>query len=64
MSNNLIALRLQLIAIAPYHIRTFLTDNGIQFTNLLKDKWAFKHLLDRIYQQHKIEHRLTKVNCP
>ncbi len=54
----------QLIAVVPYHIHTILTDNGIQFTNRLKDKWAFKHLFDRICHHHKIEHRLTKVNHP
>jgi transposase InsO family protein len=54
----------QLIAIVPYHIHTILTDNGIQFTNRLKDKRAFKHMSDRICGQHKIEHRLTKVNHP
>jgi len=54
----------QLIDVVPYHIHTILTDNGIQFTNRLKDKWAFLHLFDRICSQHKIEHRLTKVNHP
>jgi transposase InsO family protein len=54
----------QLIEAVPYHIHTILTDNGIQFTNRRKDKWAFKHLFDRICYQHQIEHRLTKVNHP
>lgn len=54
----------QLITIVPYYIHTILTDNGIQFTNRKKDKWAFMHLFDRICFQHKIEHRLTKVNHP
>ena len=54
----------QLIDVAPYHIHTILTDNGIQFTNRQKDKWAFMHLFDRICYQHEIEHRLTKVNHP
>jgi IS30 family transposase len=34
----------RLIALVPYRIHTILTDNGIQFTNRLKDRWAFKHL--------------------
>jgi IS30 family transposase len=55
---------LRLIAAVPYHIHTILTDNGIQFTNRQKDKWAFKHLFNRICEQHKIEHRLTKINHP
>jgi transposase InsO family protein len=55
---------LRVIAAVPYHIHTILTDNGIQFTNRLKDKWAFKHLFNRICEQHGIEHRLTKINHP
>jgi hypothetical protein len=54
----------RLTSVVPYHIHTILTDNGIQFTNRQKDKWAFMHLFDRICHQHKIEHRLTKVNHP
>lgn len=54
----------RLIAAVPYRIHTILTDSGIQFTNRLKDKWAFKHLFDRICQEHEIEQRLTKVNHP
>jgi transposase-like protein len=37
----------RLTATVPYRIHTVLTDNGIQFTNRLKDKWVFKHLFDR-----------------
>ena len=40
----------QLINVVPYHIHTILTDNGIQFTNRLKDKWAFLHLSRRYLQ--------------
>jgi transposase InsO family protein len=54
----------RLIAIVPYRIHIVLTDNGIQFTNRLKDRRAFKHLFDRICEGHGIEHRLTKVNHP
>jgi transposase InsO family protein len=54
----------RLIPTLPYRIHTVLTDNGIQFTNRLKDRWAFKHLFDRICEGHGIEHRLTKVNHP
>jgi hypothetical protein len=54
----------QLIAVVPYHIHTILTDNGIQFANRQKDKWAFMHLFDRICRQNGIEHRLAKVNYP
>jgi transposase InsO family protein len=54
----------RLIDAVPYCIHTILTDNGIQFTNRLKDRWAFKHLFDRICEGDGIEHRLTKVNHP
>ena len=54
----------RLIAAAPYKIHTILTDNGVQFTNQPHQKYAFKHLFDRICQQHGIEHRLTKPNHP
>jgi len=54
----------KLVAAVPYRIHTILTDNGIQFTNRLKDRRAFKHLFDRICEEQDIEHRLTKVNHP
>jgi transposase InsO family protein len=54
----------RLIAVVPYRIHIVLTDNGIQFTNRLKDRRAFKHLFDRICEGDGIEHRLTKVNHP
>jgi transposase InsO family protein len=53
-----------LISVVPYRLHTILTDNGIQFTNRAKDKWAFMHLFDRICRQNGIEHRLTKINHP
>ena len=53
-----------LIAAVPYRIHTILTDNGIQFTNRKKDKYAFPHIFDRVCAEHSIEHRLTKVNHP
>src|SRR5258708_5410780 len=37
-----------LIEIVPYRIHTILTDNGIQFTNQSRHKYAFKLLFDRI----------------
>jgi transposase InsO family protein len=52
------------IAAVPYKIHTILTDNGIQFTNQPQQKYAFKHLFDRICTAHGIEHRLTKPNHP
>lgn len=54
----------RLIAAVPYRIHTILTDNGIQFANREKDKYAFKLLFDRICEAEGIEHRLTKPNHP
>src|SRR5690606_11673171 len=46
----------RLIAAVPYRIHTILTDNGIQFTNQTRHKYAFKHLFDRICSAHGIDH--------
>ena len=32
----------------PYGLHTVLTDNGIQFTNRAQDRYAFRHLFDRV----------------
>lgn len=53
-----------LIKAIPYKIHTILTDNGIQFANRKKDKYAFRHIFDRIYYENQIEYRLTKINHP
>ena len=53
-----------LIAAVPYHIHTLLTDNGIQFTNRSKDRYAFSLLFDRICAANDIEHRLTRLKHP
>ncbi len=51
-----------LIRILPYKIHTILTDNGIQFTNQKRHKYAFQHIFDRVCEENNIEHRLTKVS--
>ena len=53
-----------LVAAVPYSIHTVLTDNGIQFTNMAHHKYAFHHIFDRVYDEHDIEHRLTKIKHP
>lgn len=53
-----------LIATVPYAIHTVLTDNGIQFTNRARDRYAFKHIFQRLCEQNDIEHRLTKLKHP
>jgi len=54
----------RLIDIVPYKIHTVLTDNGIQFTNQKRHKYAFKHIFDRVCEDNNIKHCLTKLNHP
>jgi transposase InsO family protein len=53
-----------LVAAVPYRIHTVLTDNGIQFTDHARHKYAFHHIFDRVCDENGIEHRLTKVKHP
>ena len=53
-----------LIETIPYRIHTILTDNGAQFTNQARQIYAFRHIFDRVCDEHEIEHRLTKINHP
>ena len=59
----------QLVAAVPYRIHTVLTDNGIQFADLPKNRngatarWLGR-LFDRACAAHNIQHRLTKQNHP
>ena len=58
-----------LVEAVPYDIRIVLTDNGIQFADLPKNRNGptarFRgHPFDRACQRHGIEHRLTKPNHP
>ena len=53
-----------LIKAVPYRMHTVLTDNGIQFTNHARQKYGFRHIFDRVCDEHEIEHRLTKINHP
>jgi transposase InsO family protein len=59
----------ELAAAVPYQIHTVLTDNGIQFADLPKNRdgptasWR-GHPFDRACQELGIEHRLTKPNHP
>ena len=58
-----------LIKAVPYQIHTALTDNGIQFADLPKNRteptalWR-GHIFDRTCGDNRIEHRLTKPNHP
>jgi transposase InsO family protein len=53
-----------LAAVVPYAIHTLLTDNGIQFTNQRRHRFACKHIFDRVCSEFDIEHRLTKIKHP
>ena len=53
----------------PYRVEIVLTDNGIQFADLPKNRSGptakFRgHPFDRVCREHGIEHRLTKPNHP
>ena len=58
-----------LIVVVPYKIHTVLTDNGIQFCDLPKNRlgptarWK-THMFDLLSLANEIEHRLTKPNHP
>jgi len=58
-----------LIEAVPYRIHTILTDNGIQFADVPKNRNGVTamlrgHPFDRVCWAHDIEHRLTKPNHP
>lgn len=53
-----------LVKALPYRIHTVLTDNGIQFTNQERHRFAGHHIFDRVCAENGIEHRLTKINHP
>jgi len=54
----------------PYRLHTVLTDNGMAFADLPKNRdgatrtWLGPHLFDRVCIEHDIEHRLTKPYHP
>jgi len=58
-----------LVETVPYRIHTVLTDNGIQFADLPKNRGGLTarwrgHPFDRICRRHDIDHRLTRPNHP
>jgi transposase InsO family protein len=59
----------ELVEVVPYTIHTVLTDNGIQFADLPKNRdgptarWR-GHPFDRACWRHDIEHRLTRPKHP
>jgi transposase InsO family protein len=67
--NTATAFLKDLIAVVPYTIHTVLTDNGIQFCDLPKNRegptarWR-THMFDLLCREYGIEHRMTKPNHP
>src|SRR5271168_199302 len=58
-----------LVAAVSYRVKIVLTDNGIQFADLPKNRSGptarlRRHPFDRACRAHGIEHRLTKPNRP
>jgi transposase InsO family protein len=62
----------QVVAAFPYQIHTVLTDNGMAFADLPRNRGRYPeieaifggHVFDRVCAEHGIEHRLTKPYHP
>ncbi len=54
----------RVLAALPYKVHTILTDNGTQFGNMPHQRRAFRHIFDRVCDDHGIEHRFTKPAHP
>jgi len=52
------------LAYFPYEIHKVLTDNGIQFGNMVHQPNASRHIFDRVCHEYGIEHRFTKPAHP
>ena len=59
-----------MVAAFPYQIHTVLTDNGMAFADLPKNRngpsrrYLGAHIFDRVCAENGIEHRLTKPYHP
>ena len=47
-----------------YKVHKVLTDNGTQFGNMPHQVYAWRHIFDRVCDEHGIEHRFTKPAHP
>src|ERR671913_123132 len=60
----------EVVAAFPYAIHTVLTDNGVAFADLPKNRtgptrtWLGAHIFDRVCQENGIEHKLTRPYHP
>lgn len=62
----------EVVEVFPYRLHTVLTDNGMAFADLPKNRGRYPeidalfggHIFDRVCAEHEIEHRLTKPYHP
>ena len=54
----------RVLAALPYRAHKVLTDNGTQFGNMPHQPYAGHHIVDRVCDEHGIEHRFTKPAHP
>ncbi len=54
----------RVLAALPYKVHKVLTDNGTQFGNMPHQIYAWRHIFDRVCDEHGIEHRFTKPAHP
>ncbi len=54
----------RVLAAIPYQVHKVLTDSGTQFGNVPHQVYAWRHLFDRVCDEHGLEHRFTKPAHP